>query len=209
LVRHVTALGRKPSTTIQYASILRCHLDPFFDRRPLDRISRADVEAYVAAKIEDCVSPKSVRNHLSLLHSIFEHAEKRGWVRGNPVKLADGPRSSEPDPDIRFLTLSEVEATVRAVEDDVLGHVIKRMILFAAMTGARQGECLAVRWQDIDWTAGRVRIRQNFVRGEFGEPKSKRSSRSVPLADRLASELDRLYRDSALPGGLGPCVRTP
>jgi integrase len=35
------------------------------------------------------------------------------------------------------------------------------------------------------------------VRGEFGTPKSKRSTRSVPLATRLAGELDLLYQATA------------
>lgn len=62
------------------------------------------------------------------------------------------------------------------------------------MTGLRQGELIALRWRDVDWTVGRVRVRQNYVRGEFGTPKSKRSTRSVPLADRVAGELDRPYK---------------
>ena len=72
------------------------------------------------------------------------------------------------------------------------------MYLAAAMTGMRQGECLGLRWRDVDWAAKRIRIRirQNFVRGEFGTPKSKRSSRSVPLEDRVAAELDRLFKDT-------------
>ena len=55
------------------------------------------------------------------------------------------------------------------------------MYMAAAMTGMRQGELLALRWRDVDWQAGRVRVRRNFVRGEFGTPKSRRSSRSVAL----------------------------
>ena len=42
-----------------------------------------------------------------------------------------------------------------------------------------------------------MRVRRNFVRGEYGTPKSKRSSRSVPLADVLGGELDRLFQASA------------
>ena len=53
---------------------------------------------------------------------------------------------------------------------------------FAAMTGLRRGEQIALRWADIDWTARRVRVRENIVRGRTGKPKSKRSTRSVPLA---------------------------
>jgi integrase len=82
------------------------------------------------------------------------------------------------------------------VLDDDLGRVERRMYLMAAMTGMRQGELLALRWQDIDWPARRVRIRRSFVRGEFGTPKSKRSTRSVPLADRVAGELDRLHQET-------------
>jgi integrase len=47
---------------------------------------------------------------------------------------------------------------------------------------------------DLDWPARRVRVRRNYVRGEFGTPKSKRSTRSVPLADVLGGELDRVYQ---------------
>ena len=67
------------------------------------------------------------------------------------------------------------------------GHVYRVLYLAAAMTGARQGELLALRWQDIDWSAQRVRIHRNIVRGEYGTPKSGRG-RSVPLADRLGGE---------------------
>ncbi len=54
----------------------------------------------------------------------------------------------------------------------------------------------APRWLDVDWSAGRIRVRRNFVRGEFGTPKSKRSSRSVPLPTRVARELALLYQRS-------------
>jgi hypothetical protein len=68
------------------------------------------------------------------------------------------------------------------------------------MTGLRKGELLALRWKDVDWQAARIRVRQNYVRGEFGTPKSKRSTRSVPMADEVAGGLDRLYKESRWQG---------
>jgi integrase len=144
-------------------------------------------------------SPKTVRNALGILHRIFEYARRQEWVLANPVTLVDKPRIDEVDPDIRFLETEEVEALLRGVPEDDLGQVERPMYMAAAMTGMRQGELLALRWRDVDWQARRVRIRRNFVRGEFGTPKSKRSSRSVPLADRLAGELDRLHRETNWP----------
>jgi integrase len=76
---------------------------------------------------------------------------------------------------------------------DVLGPVLRVLILAAAMTGLRQSELLGLRWRDVDWTAQRIRVRNTFVRGEHSaEGKSDLSTRrSVPMATRLAAELDR------------------
>jgi integrase len=64
------------------------------------------------------------------------------------------------------------------------------------MAGLRQGELIALRWQDVDWVAGVIRVRRSFTRGQFGTPKSRRASRAVPMADRLAGELERHFQHS-------------
>lgn len=71
--------------------------------------------------------------------------------------------------------------------------MIRVVVLAAATTGLRQSELLGLRWKDVDWTAQRIRVRNAWVRGEHsGEGKSDLSTRrSVPMADRLATELAR------------------
>jgi integrase len=95
---------------------------------------------------------------------------------------------------VRFLDQPELDALLVAVPADDVGRVERVLYLTAAMTGMRQGELLALRWGDVDWAARRIRVRRNLVRGEFGTPKSKRSTRSVPLADVVGGELDRLFQ---------------
>jgi integrase len=196
-VEHLRSLGRKKSTLEGYESYINVHLAPFFADKPLTKITPADVEGFSAAKAREGQSAKSVRNYLGLLHSIFTFAEKRGAVRGNPVRLVDKPRAASVDADIRFLDDAELEALLRAVPGDERGPTERTLYLTAAMTGLRQGELIALRWRDIDWTAGRIRVRQNYVRGAFGTPKSKRSTRSVPLADRVARELELHFQRSS------------
>jgi integrase len=79
---------------------------------------------------------------------------------------------------------------------DVLGPVLRVLILLAAYTGLRQSELLGLRWRDIDWSAQRIRVRNTYVRGEHSaDGKSDLSTRrSVPLADRPARELERWSR---------------
>ncbi len=190
LLRQLAGAGRKKSTLEGYESALRVHLVPFFCERGLDRISRDDVEAF-ASRVSSGRSAKSVQNYVGLLHSIFEFAIARGWASSNPCKRALRPQAIEADPDIRFLDQPELESLLGAVPDpkSPIGRLSKALYLTAAMTGLRQGELLALRWRDIDWSAGRIRVRRNFVRGVYGTPKSKRSSRSVPLAGRVAEAL--------------------
>jgi integrase len=197
---HLRSVGRRRSTLSDYESYLRVHLVPFFGALPLEKIGRSEVEAFVAEKLAEGKAPKSVRNYLGLLHSLFAYAERQEWTRCNPCKLVEKPGDAEGDGDIRFLADEELEALLRAVPDTGLGAVDRVLYLTAAMTGLRQAELLGLRWRDIDWGASRVRVRQSYVRGEFGRPKSKRSSRSVPLADRVAGGLDRRFQRSAFQG---------
>lgn len=200
LIVHLQGLGRKRATLESYESIVRVHLAPFFGERPLPRITPEQVEGFIARCRASGCAPKSTLNYLGVLHSIFDFALRRRWVAANPCKLVDKPRSMETDPDVRFLDDVELSALLAAVPSDELGRVERVIYRAAAMTGMRQGELLALRWMDVDWMAQRIRVRRNFVRGEFGTPKSKRSSRGVPLADVLGGELDLLYRDTAYVG---------
>jgi integrase len=72
--------------------------------------------------------------------------------------------------------------------------VVRLLVLTAAMTGMRLGELRALRWQDLDMAAMKVRVRQSYVLGQYGTPKSRRSARAIPLASRLVAELDEHHR---------------
>jgi len=118
------------------------------------------------------------------------------WAAANPVALVERPRAHRSvHRRIRFLQPEELEAVLRAVPADALGAIERPLYLAAAMTGLRQGELLVLRWSDVDRTASRVRVAESYTRGAFDSPKSHRG-RSVPMADRLAGELERHFQRS-------------
>jgi integrase len=194
---HAERRGRKASTRKNVESEVRVHLSPFFGSRALDAIRPADVADLVTVLERKGLSPKSIRNVIGTLSALFNFARspQRGWATVNPcegLELPAVPASVE----IRFLTLDEVDALVDNARAGMFEAVDRAMYRTAAMTGLRQGELMALRWRDVDWSAQRIRVRQNWVLGEFGTPKSKRSTRSVPMADEVAGELDRLFKGS-------------
>lgn len=194
-------VGLKRTTLMDYESYLRVHLVPFFAGRVLDEIEPDDVEAFISLKREQGRAVKSITNYLGLLGAIFAYAVRRGWCTRNPVAMVDKPRSAR-DPDIRFLASDELEALLAATPDDLFGPTERVLYLTAAMTGMRRGELLALRWQDVDRYAQLVRVRRTYTRGAFDTPKSRRSSRAVPLAARLDRELQEHFERSRFTDGL-------
>jgi hypothetical protein len=117
--------------------------------------------------LDSGLAPKTVRNLLTFTYAVFERAIARAWCHENPLRYAPRPkrrRAGEANPDRQFLTAPELDAVLRAVPDevvhrlpaptrrgrngpspppppDVLGPVIRVLILAAAMTGLRQSEC--------------------------------------------------------------------
>lgn len=61
----------------------------------------------------------------------------------------------------------------------------------AVTTGLRQGELLGLRWAEVDFEDGTLRVRQALQRGQFVEPKTARSRRSINLPERALGALRR------------------
>ena len=219
-LRQAKALeGSRKSYLENLESMQRVHVDPGIGSLAVETVTAARVEAMVARMLQAGRAPKTARNVMTFTYSIFEHAIANGWCRENPVRFAARPkrrRVGDARPDLQFLSVPELEAVLRSIPDevvqrqpaperrgrrgpapppppDVLGPVLRVVILAAAMTGLRQSELLGLRWRDVDWSAQRIRVRNAFVRGEHSsEGKSDLSTRrSVPMATRLTRELDR------------------
>lgn len=214
-VANLERQNRKKATTTAVESVLRVWLEPFFAHRDLRRITAQDAQDLMRMMEKGerpgpkakgdrrhgrPVGAKSIRNYIGYLSALLGFAERKGWLPVNVarhIELPGKPESAE----IRFLEPAEVRALADAAVDGPYREIDRAMYLTAAMTGLRQGELVALRWRDVDWTAGRIRVRQNYVLGEFGTPKSRRSTRSVPMADEVAGELDRLSHTVRERGG--------
>lgn len=152
-----------------------------------------------SASANDGLSSKTVQNHLNFLHGVFAFAVKRGWAQNNPVAYVDRPKKNRsPHQRVRFLQPPELDKLIVAVPEDTLGGIEGVLYLAAALTGLRQGELLALKWLDIDRRVARIRVADNFTRGQMDTPKSH-EGRSVPMAARLAYELEDLRRRSRFP----------
>jgi integrase len=106
------------------------------------------------------VSASAVREMHSVLSGAFKQAVVWGWTAHNPAKLATPPaagRAEVAPPD------AEGVARLLAVamdQDPELGLFLR----LAAVLGARRSELIALKWRDVDLSAGEVLIASGVVR---------------------------------------------
>lgn len=130
------------------------------------------------------LSPTTVHHRHVVLKMALKEATEDGIIPRNPADKAAAPRSAR-----RVLHLiNESEAAL--LLDTTLGTPAEGIVSLALFTGARLGELLALRWQDLDLDRQTMHVRRTLVeqlkRSEgddwfaFKEPKSGRG-RSVDL----------------------------
>jgi integrase len=100
--------------------------------------------------------------------------------------------------------------------DAARGDRLEALYVLALNTGLRQGELLALKWEDVELEDAVVRVRRTLTRTRgkvtIGPPKTTRSRRSVgftqkaveALRDHLARQLEEMEQMGSLyrPGGL-------
>ena len=71
---------------------------------------------------------------------------------------------------------------------------METLYVLAVTTGLRQGELLGLKWDDVDLESELIRVRRTLVRHKgrllLGEPKTKRSRRTVRLTETATKALE-------------------
>ena len=175
----------RPRTAEGYETIVRKHVQPALGHIRLTDLSPRRIQSYYVA-LTDRLSAQTIKHHHTLLHRAFEIAITWELLDRNPTQRVRTPKP-EPSP-ARTLSAEEVRRMLRAVQQTDY-HMPIHLALYA---GLRRGEILGLRWQDVDWEANTLNIRQTLshVRGQgyiWGEPKSEGSRRTiaVPAATML------------------------
>jgi integrase len=168
--------------TIRYfTQSLRKHIVPRFGHYRLSDLRHVDVQAYADELTANGVARGTVQGIMMPLSVIYRRAVKRGEVVVNPATGVTGGRRTGYES--RYPTPTEAAALIA-----ILPTAIQRAMwgtLFYA--GLRVGEMLALRWEDVDFAAGRLRIERSYdgKAGVFNEPKTRKGKRTVPLLAQL------------------------
>jgi integrase len=191
---------RAPATYVQYDQAVRLHLTPALGHLRLAALHPRDVQACISALAarQPPLSPRTIQLAHATLRAALHHAERTGEVPRNVARGTALPPVGRSD--ARGLSVADAQAVLRASRD----HEAGSYVALALCTGLRGSELLGLRWQDVDFSAPTLHVRQQVqqyggrrvaVLGIPGQvirpPKSAAGTRIVPLVPRAVAALQR------------------
>lgn len=139
------------------------------------------------------LSARSVRYTHSVLSSALKQAVRWNMLARNPCELVELPRHTRRE--MQAFSPEEAGRFLKAAAEDAHGT----LFTLALATGMRPEEYLALKWSDVDLQKGAATVQRALIwrkGGEwyFGEPKTARSRRTVPLPASVLAALQEHKR---------------
>jgi integrase len=184
---------RRLATYAQYEMIVRVHLKPGLGKHSLKRLSVPTVQTFLNKQLQGGRSVRNVQIMRQILRSALSRAMREELVVRNVAQLVELPGWEAPS--ITPWSSAEAVAFLHASAADPLAAAFVLLVLY----GMRRGEVLGLRWQDIDYDAKLIRVRQQVqrVQGELyiGPVKTRAGKRELPLLNLALGPLNSRKRD--------------
>jgi integrase len=179
-------------TWLNHECIVRLHLKPTIGAKRLARLSSKDIHGLYKDRLAEGLSRGRVRKIHITLNRALKDAVRWRYISRNPAAEVTPPQECRREMDV--LSVQQVKQLLSAARDDCL----EAAYVLPATVGLRQGECLALRYEDIDFAKGTLKVRRTVWRNNVYPPKTPHSRRTIKLP-RIA--LDALKRHKNNNGG--------
>ncbi|GAA5158263.1 site-specific integrase [Pseudonocardia eucalypti] len=192
---HAVQLRRRPLTYRRHEAVTRLYLKPGLGRHSLEGLSVLTVQEFLDNLYQAGQSPASIHQIRKVLSAALTYAVRTELLTRNVARLVELPnyRAREAE----YWNAAEVHRFLQAAASDPLYPLFVLLILY----GLRSGEARGLRWRDVDFARGELRIRQQVQRIDGAmravELKTATSSRDEPLLATAVAVLNERREQQA------------
>lgn len=207
-VRHVVddLLAHPPSSwksplTVRGNRDRAAHITAGLGKVKLARLTVAQVERFLDGLAADGMSSDMITRCRALLRLAIRRAERDGKIGRNVAALADTPSGTRRKS--RAMTVAQINTLLGAK----LNPFWRAYIVTGLMCGLRPGELLGLRWEDVDFDGGVIRVRtclKALPDPQTGKRvlvlaglKTEQSRRTIQMPRAAAAALRELRKDQA------------
>ncbi len=198
----------KPSTMDRYGTLYERQIKPYFHTRKVNSITRPDVRKWVAelldhghAKTKGPLAPKTVKNALALLSSLYVYAiYELELVEKNPCERIKVKKMGKPAAAKEYYTDKELAHLLVLLDnklDDPKSITHATLIYLILFTGLRTSEIMGLKWDNVNFFNNTIKIVEARVctatnRIVVGDTKTTSSEREITVPEFIVDMLRRL-----------------
>lgn len=169
----------KPLTVKQYTTYINNRIVKNMGSVKLTRLDTPIIQRFYNQLTKEGLSPVTIKNIHSILHSMLETAVEVGYMRTNPSNICKLPKSEKKQ--IKPLENADISKLLEALK----GDKYESLYTVDLFTGLRQGELLGLTWDCIDFKKGTMYIYRQlqFNKGSYYFTSLKNGkTRTIALA---------------------------
>jgi len=175
----------RESTHARRKQLLRLHIYPHIGSTRLTKLNAPHVQRLNARKLDEGLSPGTVRLIHANLSKALQKAVRWRLVSVNVARAATAPKNTAQE--VKPLTREQVKELLEAAR----GDRFECLYVLAVTCGLRRGELLGLKYEDIDLKRGTLQVRRSVSNGKVNLPKTSKSRRSIKLSRTAIEALKR------------------
>lgn len=176
-----------------------------FGHKKLTEVKYTDVKYFYYHILNDKIMAINTLETINtVLHPVFEMAVRDDIIRKNPTSgvMTEIKKNSGKNKGIRHaLTVEQQKAFVDAIRCSPEFYHWYPLLITLLGTGMRVGECIGIRWKDIDFKNRTINVNHSVShymrngKASFGVslPKTKAGIRNIPIMDTVYEALKGEY----------------
>ena len=197
---NVAKIKVRASSHQTYRGYIDNHITPNIGKLPLEKLTTMDlqkfyrrlmtkgrVERIEATNQPKGLSAKTVRNINQVISSAMDFAVAQRIISVNPCKAVALPKVEHKE--MQTIPAEQLQAFLT----EATASGVYEMYYIELATGLRRGELLGLKWSDIDWKNGIIKVKRQIARvdGKVIEAplKTKNSYRTVTISPQAMEVL--------------------
>jgi len=166
----------KPATKIVRGQVIRDLTEFLGESRNVRSIAPGHADDFKQWLVGRGLAPTTIHKRLQSARSFFHAMRRRKLIDENPFDGVKAAATGIKDRQ-RFVTRAEIARVLDACPD----HHWRAIVALSRFGGLRcPSEVLSLRWQDVDWEAGRIVVQSPKTEHHVGK-----ASRTIPLFPEL------------------------
>lgn len=179
--------SRNEETTADYYSIYNNHIKPIFGNKRIHEIKPSHLKQWQTdLMLKKGLSASRMKTIRKVMSRMLNDAIDDEIIDKNPLSRVPAPKVIPTE--VKPFSLNEIKILISNAEGQ-----FRNFIATAFLTGARSGELLGLKWEDVDFEKKEITIKRSVKMGSIRYPKTINSIRTIDIIDNLIPFLKKQF----------------